>query len=129
MTTQSLKKLELDKILSACAAFATLDGTGAEITATLPSCDLEEVRRRLAYTAECDRLLFRYGAGKIEYFPDVTQIIRRAGKGSALSCKELLDVNALLRSTRNAYRSVKSADQAELPITCQTVAKLYFDEA
>jgi len=129
MNRQSLNKLELDKILSACANFANLDRTRTEIIRTQPTGDLAEVRRRLALTAECDRLLFRYGAGKVEYFsPEVSSLIVRAQKGSALSCGELLEVNALLRSARTAYRSVNSVDDGGITLVKQIAARLYFDE-
>nr|MDE7380152.1 hypothetical protein [Clostridia bacterium] len=67
MKTNSIHNLELDKILSACASFACLKGGKDLLKNLAPSGDVAEVRERLAITAECDRLLFRYGAGKVEY--------------------------------------------------------------
>lgn len=124
----SLQKLELDKILSACASFARLAPTKRALAALQPTGDISVVRERLAITAECDRLLFRYGAGKVERFPEVGDLIKRASKGSALSCGELLEVNALLRSARICYRSVNSVDDGEIILIRQTAARLYFDE-
>lgn len=129
MKTHSQQKLELDKILSACAAFACLAPTKRALAALQPTGELSVVRERLATTAECDKLLFRYGAGKVEYFPEVGDLIKRAEKGSALSCGELLEVNALLRSARVCYRSVNSVDDGEIVLIKQTAARLYFDKA
>ncbi|MDE7301591.1 MAG: hypothetical protein K2N47_05415, partial [Clostridia bacterium] len=83
--------MELNKILASCAEFACLNSTKQNLKNLLPSGDLNEVRERLAVTAECDALLFRHGIGKVEYFTDVSETVARASKGSALSCAELLD--------------------------------------
>lgn len=128
MENANLQKLELDKILAACSAYACLQTTKEALKNLAPSGDLNEVRERLAITAECDKLLFRYGAGKVEYFPDVSDLIVRASKGSALSCAELLNVNALLRSARVAYRSISGADDGEIVKIKRIAARLYFDE-
>lgn len=129
MNKISLTKLELDKILAACASFACLAPTKSALAALQPTGDIKAVRERLATTAECDKLLFRYGAGKVEYFPEVGDLIKRASKGSALSCGELLEVNALLRSARVCYRSVNSVADDEIILIRQTAARLYFDES
>ena len=128
MENANIQKLELDKILSACSSFACLQATKSALKNMLPSGDLQEVRARLSLTSECDKLLFRYGVGKVEYFPDVSSLIVRASKGSALSCAELLDVNALLRSARIAYRSISGVDDNEITKIKQIAARLYFDE-
>lgn len=129
MNKNSLTKLELDKILAACASFACLAPTKRALAALEPTGDLSAVRRRLAVTAECDKLLFRYGAGKVEYFPEVGGLLERASKGAALSCGELLEVNALLRSARVCYRSVNAVTGDEIVLLKQAAARLYFDEA
>ncbi|MDE7400824.1 MAG: endonuclease MutS2, partial [Clostridia bacterium] len=128
MENANIQKLELDKILAACSSFACLQATKDALKSLSPSGDLQEVRERLSLTAECDKLLFRYGVGKVEYFPDVSALIVRASKGSALSCAELLDVNALLRSARIAYRSISGVDDNEILKIKQIAARLYFDE-
>ena len=128
MDKSNLRKLELDKILCACSEFACLNSTKSSLKNLAPSSDVAEVRERLAFTQECDRLLFKYGVGKVEYFPDVLSLVRRAAKGAALSCGELLDVNALLRSARASYRAVNSADE-DIVIMNGLAARLYFDEA
>ncbi len=128
MDKSNLRKLELDKILCACSEFACLNSTKSSLKNLAPSSDVAEVRERLAFTQECDRLLFKYGVGKVEYFPDVLSLVRRAAKGAALSCGELLDVNALLRSARASYRAVNSADE-DIVIMKGLAARLYFDEA
>lgn len=97
MDEKSLQRLELDKILCAVSEYAVLQGGKQRILSCRPSADLSEVRMRLACTEECDKLLFKHGIGKIEYFGNVDEILTLAEKGSALSCGQLLQVNALLR--------------------------------
>ncbi len=128
MDKQSLEKLELNKILDCCAYFAVTDGGRRAVASLTPCGELEEVRRRLAVTAECDKLLFRYGLGKIAYFPDLTDVLTRAAKGSSLSCAELLDVNLLLISARTAFEGISGVDDDSLINVKRTSARLYFDK-
>lgn len=129
MNTENIKKLELDKILAAVSEFAVLQSGKRAVTNLIPSGELDEVRARLDFTSECDCLLYKFGVGKVEYFSqDVCALAERAGKGSTLSCGELTEVNALLRSARLSYRAVTGAD-GDLPIAKSVAARLYFDEA
>lgn len=127
MGNKSLEKLELNKILDSVATFAALEKGKALILSRKPSTDLSEVRRRLDITEECDKLLYIYGVGKIEVFPDLQDSLVRASKDSALSCKELLDCAALMRSARIAYSSVEKIEE-ELPLTKSLTRNIYFDK-
>lgn len=125
---QSNQKLELNKILSSCANYASLNSTKEYIKNLAPSSDIEAVRESLAITEECDKLLFSYGVGKVEYFDDVQQLLVRAEKGSALSCAELISVNCLLRSARAAYQTISGVDDGEVIKIKRIADRLYFDE-
>ncbi|MBD5584239.1 MAG: endonuclease MutS2 [Clostridia bacterium] len=127
MDVKSLERLELNKILSAVAEYAVLDGGKSLILSCEPSSDLSEVRKRLDLTEEADRLLYTYGAGKIEAFYDVSDELARASKGSTLSCGELLNCNALLRSARIAFTSVEKIEN-DLPQIKSITRNLYFDK-
>lgn len=106
-------RLEINKILSAASERAVLKG-GREIVRSLtPSNNLLEVRRRLAVTRECDKLLFTCGIDKIVEFGEVEDCLVRSEKGAVLSCGELLEVAALLRSARCAYESVQPVSDVE----------------
>lgn len=128
MNAKSLEKLELNKILESSACFAVLDRAKKALASLLPSGELEEVRLRLATTAECDKLLYRYGLSKVGYFPDMTEVVVRASKGSALSCAELLDVNSLLISARAAYEQISGVDDSEIVNIRKIASQLYFDK-
>lgn len=128
MDEKSLSRLELNKVLSACADYACLDGTKAIFAGLSPSTDVAEVRDKLARTAECVKLLFRYGISGIEYFPDAEDLLVRASKRSTLSCAELRQVNLLLRSARIAYTSINGVDDGEIIAIKGDSARIYYDK-
>ncbi len=113
MDIKSCEKLEINKILSAAANCAVLE-RGRDIVKTLsPLSELSEVKTRLTFTQECDKLLFSYGIGKVAEFGDVEELLKRSEKGSTLSCGELLEVAALLRSARCAFEGIAPIDGVE----------------
>lgn len=122
------EKLELNKILSACAEYASLDSGKTKILSCTPSNDLAEVRRRLTLTRECDKLLFTYGIDGIERYADSDDALNRAEKGAALSCGELLNVAALLRAARCAYESIEKCDDGEIKIIKQIANGIFYDK-
>ncbi|MBE7088016.1 MAG: endonuclease MutS2 [Clostridiales bacterium] len=128
MNDKSIEKLELNKILAYCADYAGLQATKKLLLECKPSCDLDEVREKLNTTEEADKLLYKYGIGKIECFTDVTDLLIRASKKSTLTCGELLEVNALLRSARVAYTSVDKIADDEIVNFKGFANKLYFDK-
>lgn len=127
MLQKSLEKTELNKILSACAEYAVLDGGKERLLNCVPAENLAEVRNLLTLTRECSKLLYTYGVSKIEYFSDVNDELIRAQKGSTLSCGELLNAAALLRAARCAYESVAKTDDEEIKLIRAVADKLYFN--
>lgn len=113
MDIRSCEKLEINKILSAAANHAVLERGRAIVKTLSPLSELSEVRRRLTVTQECDKLLFTYGIGKVAEFGDVEELLMRSEKGSTLSCSELLEVAALLRSARCAFESIAPVESVE----------------
>ena len=106
MDRKTIEKLELNKILASAASFAVLPQTKRMLLAEEPQTDMAETKRLLDLTAEADDALFRAGVGRIEEFPEITDELDRAKKGSTLSCKELLGIAQLLRSARVDRKSV-----------------------
>ncbi len=127
MDRKSIEKLELNKILTAVAEYASLDKAKTLLTECAPATELDEVKRRLALTEECDKLLYVYGIGKIEQFSEVEDALLRAEKGSALSCGELLNAAALLRSARIAYESIEKTDD-DIILVKKLAAEIYYDK-
>lgn len=128
MNDKNSERLELDKILFSVSEYAVLDGSKKNIKNCSTEVKVDEVRALLALTSECDKLLYKYGVGKIEYFGDVYSLIVRAAKGSSLSCAELMQANALLRSARSAYESISKTDDGEIVVIRDIADKLYFDK-
>lgn len=128
MDNHSIEKLELNKILTAVSEYAVLEGGKAGILSCIPSTDLSEVRRRLSLTFECDKLLYKYGVGKIDNFVSVKESSGRAKKGSTLSCAELLDCASLLRAARCAYEDIDKIDDEEITLIRTYSNRLYFDK-
>lgn len=129
MENKNYQKLELDKILLSVSNFAVTDKGRLKILDTKPFKKVEEVRLLLDCTAECDKILYTHGAGKVEFFGSVEDNIERASKGSALSCSELLDTNALLRSARMAYENISRISDESIIIMREKADRLYFDKA
>ena len=102
------KRLELDKILTACASHAVLEAGKEKILALEPVCTVGEAKELLDLTEEASLLLFTLGSGKVEEFPACEDSLARARKGATLSMAELLGVARLLRAARVLYSSVRS---------------------
>lgn len=127
MIDRDCERLELNKILSACSEYAVLEKTKQAVISCVPSADESEVKGLLNATEESDKLLYRYGLGKVEYFPDVSDMLVRSSKGSALSCGELLSVNSLMRSARIAYEGIDGLAADDVPFMKGLARRLYFD--
>ena len=102
------KRLELDKILTACASHAVLEAGKRKILALEPVRTVGEAKELLDLTEEASLLLFSLGSGKVEEFPACEDSLARARKGATLSMAELLGVARLLRAARVLYSSVRS---------------------
>ena len=121
------KRLELDKILSACAAHAILQEGRERVLAAEPAADILSARERLDLTEEAGILLFTLGTGKVEEFPDCTQPLERAEKGSVLSMAELLGIARLLRSARVLYHAVRAFSDERIVKMRTLTEHLMFD--
>ncbi len=126
---KTVEKLELNKILASAASYAVLDLTKERLASAMPQTEMAEAKYFLDLTGEADLLLYRYGAGKVEAFPPVSDEPERAAKGASLSCGELLTMAALLRSARVAYKAVRSVSDEKIVHMREIADRLYFDEA
>lgn len=129
MDEKTIVKLELNKIMKSVAAYAVLPETRRALDLERPQTERKEAEYLLDLTAEADLLLYRYGVGKIEGFPDPQDCAERAQKGATLSCAELLALASLLRSARIAYRSVHSVSDDSVRLLKEIADRIYFDEA
>ena len=127
MNRNAIEKTELNKILSIASGYCTLENSKYRLAETMPSSSLAEVKKNLALTGECVKLLFTHGVSKIEHFPPFVDEIERSKKGSALTCGELLNVGCLLRSIRIAHTSVTAINDEEIVGVKELVDKLYYN--
>ena len=126
---ESRESLELDKILSAAAAYAVLEGGKERLARFTPTSDIAEARRLLDLTEEADLLLLTLGAGRVLYYPPQGDALERAEKGATLSCTELLSAAALLRSARACLHSVHSFADERIVRLRELTEYLIFDHA
>ncbi len=129
MTTErTVERLELNKILSQAASFAVLDEGKAAVRALRPTPSLQIAKRQLDMTEEATRLLFILGAGRVEYFPSLGDMLERAQKGATLTCEELTEAAQALRSARVCYKAVQSLADENVRHLKELAFRLIFDE-
>lgn len=128
MNQRAIEKTELNKILSIASEYAVTEGGKQRLKELEPSAQVSETRQRLQLTEEAVKLLFSHGVAKIEYFSPFEDEIERAGKGSTLTCAELLRVEGLLRSTRIAHKGISGVNDEEIVGMKALADRLYFDE-
>jgi len=121
------ERLELNKILSFVAAYAATDGAKELIYSLTPSPDIFVVKKTLKITEEAKAVLFDYGLSRVEYFAPFTDELTRSSKGAALTCGELLNCAALMRSARTTYKSILSTGE-NVTLLKDISSRLYFDE-
>jgi len=97
---KSIKKLELDRVLSMLADCAgSTDGKKACMQ-LIPVADLDDVRLLLAETTAAVNLSTRKGYPGFAGVRNVSEILDRADRGGVLRPKELLDIAGVLRCIR-----------------------------
>ena len=104
---KSIRKLELDAVLSMLAECAgSCDGKQACLSIR-PNSDLENVQAMLQQTTAASDLCAKKGNPNFSDVKNVSASLERADRGGALQPKELLAIAGVLRCTRNikAYKS------------------------
>jgi len=96
----SLKKLEIDQVLTQLSTYAGSAEGKAACLALQPSSDLEDVRVLLSETTYATSLSEKNGYPSFQELSDVMPELERAQMGGSLNPKELLGVAGVLRCTR-----------------------------
>ena len=106
MDAKSIAVLEFPKIVERLAGLCGSPG-GRELAAQLaPSADVDEVRRRLAATAEAralNRLKPHFRMGQA---PDIAANLLAASRGAILPAGEILEIAILLRTARHTRNQI-----------------------
>ena len=124
---KTLISLEYDKIMNFVKKYAVLDCTKNLLGNYTPNDDFLTCKNLLQKTSEANLLLYKYGVGQIEYFPEIYDEFDRAKKGSILSMGELLKVAKLMRSSRIASTSIINLNFEEITELLEVSKRIFYD--
>ena len=134
MHEKSVQTLEFPKVLARVAGESSFSVGRERVLALEPTPDLDEARRRLAFTSEAVRLLDEQPRAGLAGAQDVrTQVLRAAREGD-LTAADLVLVLATLRSARavskllddlsaDVYPQMRALGEA-LPVHAQLVRRI-----
>lgn len=91
------QKLELDKILKLLSEQAWSDHAIEKILEIEPKYKTEEIREEIKKTDDAFTLSAKYGTPRFIRIKNICSCVKRAGSGSMLSLRELLDVGQVLK--------------------------------
>ena len=97
---RDLKTLELPHVLELLAACTSCEDSRALALAVSPQTSLPHAIRALERTVAANTLTVRHGYPNLQRMTNCSGALRRAELGAALSLRELLDINAVLRNQR-----------------------------
>ena len=99
---KSLKKLELDAVLSLLADCAHSESAKAQCKRLTPLDDEEEIRILQGQTTAACKLVILKGAPSFHELKDIGASLERADRGGCLTPAELLRIAGVLRCILNA---------------------------
>lgn len=108
ITEKTLKTLEFDKIRTMLAEACPTVGAAEAAQRLLPTDRLDTVRRNLQRTTDARRLYDAKGMPSFGSITDVGDLCERALKGSVLTPRELMEVAAVLRTSRSLLDYIRS---------------------
>lgn len=109
-------RLELNKILSRAASFATCAEAGRRMLEQPLMTDPDEVRYALGQTDAVNSLLLKNGSPRFGEAEGALPAVSRAVKGGVLSMGELLLVAAALRNFQNLVQWYGISEHDALPV-------------
>ena len=101
---KSIQTLELPAVLEQLADQCVCEDAKERARALRPSVDPEEVSRLLAETTAARSMMDIQGTPAFSRMKPVSGSLQRARMGGALNTRELLDIAAVLRTTRQVER-------------------------
>src|SRR5579863_4963422 len=99
MHEKSLLTLEYPKILAKVAKEAAFSASKDLVMALEPTANLDEARRRLAYTTEAFRLIDLHADAGVRGAHDIRPLLARAARDGVLGSADLLEVLETTRSS------------------------------
>ncbi len=116
MHEKSLLTLEYPKILAKVAKEAAFSASKELVQALLPTSDIDEARRRLAYTTEATRLIDLHADAGVRGAHDVRPLLARAARDGVLNPADLLEVLETTRSSLFVARMLERLASETFPL-------------
>ncbi len=116
MHEKSLLTLEYPKILTKVAREAAFSASKELVMALEPTPNLDEARRRLAYTTEASRLIDLHADAGVGGAHDIRPFLARAARDGVLSPTDLVEVMETVRSTIVVARMLERIDAETFPL-------------
>ncbi len=116
MHEKSILTLEYPKILAKVAKEAAFSASKELVMELEPTPDLEEARRRLAYTTEASRLIDLQADAGVRGARDIRALLARAARDGVLIPSDLLEVLATTQSALFVARLLEKLDPETFPL-------------
>jgi len=116
MHEKSIQTLEYPKILAKVAREAAFSASKDLVQELLPTSDIAEARRRLAYTTEASRLIDLNADTGVRGAHDIRTLLARAARDGVLSPGDMVMVMATVRSTLYVARLLDRLDGEAFPL-------------
>ncbi len=116
MHEKSILTLEYPKILEKVAREAAFSASKARVMELEPTPNLEEARRRLAYTTEAYQLIELRADAGVQGARDIRQHLERAAREGVLTPEDMLEVLATTQSAMYVAHMLEKLDAAVFPL-------------
>src|SRR5947199_7458122 len=116
MHEKSINTLEYPKILARVAKEAAFSASKELVMELVPTPDIDEARRRLAYTTEAYRLLDQHDVASVRGAHDIRPLLARAAREGVLLPGDLLQVLATTQSAIYVARLLEKLNPEEFPL-------------
>ncbi len=116
MHEKSIITLEYPKILTKVAKEAAFSASKERVMELEPTPDLEEARRRLAYTTEASHLIDLHADASVRGAHDIRPLLARAAREGVLTPGDLLQVLATTQSAIYVARLLEKLDPDVFPL-------------
>src|SRR5438876_1142145 len=116
MQEKSIQTLEYPKIMERVAREAAFSASKELVLALQPTPNLDEARRRLAYTTEAYRLIELRADAGVQGARDIRPHLARAAREGVLNPGELLEALATIQSAINVARMIEKLDPQGFPL-------------
>jgi len=116
MHQRSIFTLEYPKILEKVAREAAFSASKGLVLELQPTPDLEEARRRLAYTTEASQLLELHANASVQGARDIRPLLAHAARDGVLTPSDMLEVLATVRSSMHVAKLLEKLDLEKFPL-------------